>query len=337
MLIERIKRIREDINILLVMTLMPIIITYFFTSDHNEYKIAIVQGKKEIKLEQINYINMKKSEAMKALESGEVQGVVILGGKSELIFKENQLMNESVKKEVIKQLKKEKILDYINDSTKQNIKKLPTLPVGLDIVEKPFDNEQERAKTLLGFMIFFAMYPVSYSITNVLKEKREGTWQRQIIAPIERWQLIGINIIYSVILGLIQIYTVLIVSKFVFHVNFTGNFTLVFLMFTLFVITVASLSLMLTTIIRNENQLGNAIPIITTASAMLAGCFWPFEFVSNKILRLLGYLMPQRWVLDAIHKVGIREGNLISILPNILILSLMSLIFFKIAIIKEKK
>lgn len=336
MLIERIKRIKEDVRILLVMTLMPIVITYFFINGHNDSKIAIVQGKTNIKFEEIDYINMKKDEAMKALNEGRVQGVLIIGERSNLIFKENTLIKESLKREVLKQLKKESVLKYINDSSKQQMNSLPPLPVAIDIREKPFDSEQEKLKTLLGFMIFFAMYPVSYSITNVLREKREGTWQRQLVAPIEKWQLIGVNLVYSVILGLIQLYTVLLVSKFIFHVNFTGSYSLIFLLFTLFAITVASLSLMLTTIIKNENQLGNALPIITTASAMLAGCFWPFELVSNKLLRLLGYLMPQRWVLDAIYKVGIRDGNIISILPNIIILAIMSLIFFKISIVREK-
>ena len=92
---------------------------------------------------------------------------------------------------------------------------------------------------------------------------------------------------------------------------------------------------MLTTIIKNENQLGNALPIVTTASAMLAGCFWPFELVSNKILIALGYLMPQRWIIDSINKVEINKGSISLIIPNILILLLMSLVFFVVASRKE--
>ena len=335
MLKERIKRFKEDSNILLIMTIMPLIITYFFSSGEKELKIALVQNLQVIELKESYIVEMKETEAMDELQKGNIDGIIFLGEKSQFLVREKSVGNEYVKKMIIKKLKEKKILDYLNEISGKNLTELPVLPVQIKKIEKTLDKEQEKAKTLLGFMVFFAMYPVSYSIANILREKREGTWQRQLIAPINKWELIATNLIYSTMLGLTQIYIVIFTAKFIFNVNFEGNFFMILLLFTLFVVTVASLSLMLTTIIKNENQLGSALPIITTGSAMLAGCFWPFEFVSNKILRVLGYLMPQRWIIDGINKVGIREGSLSLVLPNILILLSMTLIFFVIASKKD--
>jgi len=335
MLKERFKRFREDSKILLVMTIMPLIITYFFSSGENELKIALIQNKTIIDLKEDYIVPMTESEAMTELQNGKIDGAIFLGDKNLFLVRQKSFGNEYVKKTLIKKMKEKKVLDYLNELSGKNLAELPVLPVQIKKIEKTLDKEQEKAKTLLGFMVFFAMYPVSYSIASILKEKREGTWQRQLVAPINKWQLIVTNLIYSTLLGLTQIYIVIFTAKFIFNVSFKGNFFMILFLFTLFVLTVASMSLMLTTIIKNENQLGSALPIITTGSAMLAGCFWPFEFVSNKILRILGYMMPQRWLIDGINKVGIREGNLSLILPNILILVCMTLIFFVIASKRE--
>lgn len=336
MLKERFKRIGEDYKILLVMTIMPLIVTYFFSGgEKQEYKVALVQREKILELSN-GFVEMTEVEALDALEKNKIQGIVFLGDKNKFLFKQNDVYGESIKKSVIRTLKEKEMLTYIEEIRGEKLEKLPDLPVNIKKMEKPFNSQEEKAKTLLGFMVFFAMYPISYSIAGILGEKREGTWQRQLVSPLEKYEIIFTNFLYSVFLGLMQIYAVLFFAKYVFKVKFTGNFLLILFLFALFTVTVASLSLMLTTIIKSENQLGNALPIITTASAMLAGCFWPFELVSNKILIVLGYLMPQRWIIDSINKVGINKGGISLIIPNIFILLLMSLVFFVVASRKEE-
>ncbi len=335
MLKERFKRIGEDYKILLVMTIMPLIVTYFFSGgEKQEYKVALVQKEKKLELSN-EFVEMTEVEALDAMEKNKVQGIVFLGDKNKFLFRQNDVYGKSIKKSVIRTLKEKEMLNYVEEIKEEKLNKFPNLPVGIKKMERPFNEQEEKAKTLLGFMVFFAMYPISYSIAGILGEKREGTWQRQLVSPLEKYEIIFTNFLYSVFLGLIQIYAVLLSAKYLFKVNFTGNFILILFLFALFTITVASLSLMLTTIIKNENQLGNALPIVTTASAMLAGCFWPFELVSNKILIALGYLMPQRWIIDSINKVGINKGSISLIIPNILILLLMSLVFFVVASRKE--
>ena len=111
MLKERFKRIGEDYKILLVMTIMPLIVTYFFSGgETKEYKVALVQREKILELSN-GFVEMTEVEALDAMEKNKVQGIVFLGDKNKFLFKQNDVYGESIKKSVIRTLKEKEMLN----------------------------------------------------------------------------------------------------------------------------------------------------------------------------------------------------------------------------------
>lgn len=181
--------------------------------------------------------------------------------------------------------------------------------------------------SIVGFSLFFAMFTIVFGIGDILVEKEQHTWQRQLISPISKFSLLSGNMIGVFFLGFVQVSAMFLVSNYLFKVDWAGNMMHLLIVIAAFVFCVTSLGMMISNFVSTIGQLSAISPVLITGTAMLGGCFWPLEIVTSKILLGLSMVTPQRWAISAIEKIVIHNYSLNEVIMNVVILTAMGLVY----------
>jgi ABC-2 type transport system permease protein len=80
--------------------------------------------------------------------------------------------------------------------------------------------------------------------------------------------------------------------------------------------------------VRTIEQLSAVTPVILVSFAMLGGCMWPLEIISNPMLLFAVNLTPHKWALQAVERVVMFDAPIEGIGFPILILAVTSLAYF---------
>lgn len=170
---------------------------------------------------------------------------------------------------------------------------------------------------------------------KILKEKEMGTFYRIGLSPIHPKIYVLANILANLFLAGIQVILVLISVKLFSNIEFYTSVFNMFLILMTFALCSVSIGVLIATSVSSSNTAHGVMGLILSPSCMLAGCMWPIEYMPD-ILQRLAYLMPQRWLLDAINAAQ-RYGKLHDAFSQIFIVLCFSLFFFLIAVYQLRK
>jgi ABC-2 type transport system permease protein len=200
--------------------------------------------------------------------------------------------------------------------------------------EEPYNQIKQ---SVIGFSLFFAMFTIIFGISEILMEKEQFTWHRQLIAPISKLGILTGHMSFVFLLGYLQVTSMFVVSKYLFGVEWVGNMGYLMIVIAAFVFCVASLGMFLSNFVKTMGQLSALSPIIITGTAMIGGCFWPLEIVTSKILLFLSLLTPQRWAIEGIRSILVYNESLMAVKWPILILMGMGMFYLTLGAYLLKK
>lgn len=186
----------------------------------------------------------------------------------------------------------------------------------------------------IGMTLFMSMFTVVFGIGSILEDKQYNTWNKMMISPLTRTQVLGGNLIATFIVGAAQILLLMVLTNYLMGMDWgeSDKFIWIILIGLLFVLTTTSIGLFLAGIVKTHNQLSTITPILLTSTSMLGGAMWPLEIVESKAIRFLANLTPQKWAIEGMEKLVMYNADVMDILPNMGVLLLMSLAFFSIGV-----
>ena len=186
----------------------------------------------------------------------------------------------------------------------------------------------------IGMILFMSMYTIVFGIGSILEDKEYHTWDKMLISPISKGDILGGNLIATFFVGAAQILLLMVLTKYMMGMDWgsSNKFGWIILIGMLFVLAITSLGLMLTGFVKTHSQLSTISPILLTSTSMLGGTMWPLEIVESKTLLFLADLTPQKWAVEGMEKIVMYGGGFSDILPNIGVLVLMTTIFFIIGV-----
>ncbi|MCK5130305.1 MAG: ABC transporter permease, partial [Clostridiales bacterium] len=190
---------------------------------------------------------------------------------------------------------------------------------------------------VLGFMLFFSTFPMIYVMADILREKKLHVFQRNLVTPINRASQLFAKMFVTFLLGFGQIIIVMLCGKYLFGIEWGDNMGMLLLISGCYVLTFTCLGLFLSSIIKSYDQLGAMSPIILVSTAMLGGCMWPLEIITSKVLLLAGDITPQKWALTAMEEIAMRGAAPSTALTSILVLLGMAAVYFLLGMRVMKK
>lgn len=177
------------------------------------------------------------------------------------------------------------------------------ITISNDVVETDTDQSNYEGRlSSMGFVTTFIMMLVFFSMGTLLEDKKRLTLARIFSHPVKEWEVVTGNLIGSLALGMMQLIPILVTLKIIFNIPWGEKFIGLSLILFAFLLTTIGLGVGLAGIIKNKF---NPLLIITTVvipTSILGGTFIPASLMPD-ILNKVGYIVPQKWVMNSLEKI----------------------------------
>ena len=202
-----------------------------------------------------------------------------------------------------------------------------TAPAGMKAEKFP-DTFQQNVP---GYTIFGIFWIVSLLASSVLQEKREGTFRRLMVAPMNRATMLAGKLAPYYFINLLQIAVMLGVSSLLFGMSLGTSPTGLIVVSLAAAATATGLGVLVAALARTEAQVGGLTVLLLLILSALGGCFVP-RFVMPEWMRSIGLVTPHAWALDAYQDLLVRGYELLEVLPKVGVLAAFAGVFFAIGV-----
>ena len=182
-----------------------------------------------------------------------------------------------------------------------------------------------------GNTIYGIFWIVNLLGLSVLREKREGTFRRLLLAPMSRVVLLAGKLLPYYLINIAQIAIMLGVSSLLFKMSLGDSPVALVVVSLAAAATATGLGILVAALARTEAQIGGLTVLILLTLSALGGCFVP-RFIMPEWLRTIGLVTPHAWALDAYQDLLVRGYGLLEVLPKIGVLVAFALVFFAIGV-----
>lgn len=135
-----------------------------------------------------------------------------------------------------------------------------------------------------------------------LKEKRERTYQRICSTPVNSRIYVMGNIFVNFIIIIVQILLAIFAMKVILKINMYMPAYQLFLVLLLVGAVSIGIGMIVVVFSKLTAEAGNLSTLIITPTCMLGGCFWPIQFMPEKLQKISNFI-PQKWAIEAIGKL----------------------------------
>lgn len=189
-------------------------------------------------------------------------------------------------------------------------------------------------KSSIGFLLVFMLMASKVTTDYVIGDKRRRTYTRIFGAKVSKGQYILANILANMVVFAFQLAVILILSLYVFKLNFYMPLGLLIILFLAFGIAAISFGAIIAAFAKSTSQSSQLYNILIVPTSMLAGCFWPIELMPDAFQKF-ALILPQTWVLRAVDVIQY-GGGLEKVLPHIGVILLFAVVLFTLAVMKMR-
>jgi len=162
---------------------------------------------------------------------------------------------------------------------------------------------------------------------TIVRERETGTLEQLIVTPLAKWEIMLGKIAPYVLVGYIQLTTVLVVGYWVFHVPVRGPLLALYGASLLFIVASLGLGLFVSTLGRNQTQVMQTAFLFLLPNILLSGFMWPREAMPAAA-RYVGILLPLTHYLQVVRGIVLKGNGLTELWPQLLALAAFALAFF---------
>ncbi len=182
-----------------------------------------------------------------------------------------------------------------------------------------------------GQLVMFAMITILSSAIALVSERNYGTLRRLVVSPLSRITLLGGKTLAPLLIGLIQMAVMILVGRFLFGVAWGRSPLALLLMVLAFDLAIVGLAILLSTLVRTEDQAVGAMVGFSNVAAAVGGAWWPLEIMPETMQRV-GYFFPTAWAMQGFKAVILRGAGVEAVVTPVLALLGFAAVFFALGI-----
>jgi ABC-2 type transport system permease protein len=175
-----------------------------------------------------------------------------------------------------------------------------------------YNPELRSANFLIpGLMAFILMITVVISTAfSVVREKERGTMEQLMVSPLKPIELIVGKTVPYVFFSLISSHLALLLGHVLFGVSIKGNYLLLLLTMTLFVVGGLGQGLLISTVTRTQ-QVAFQLSIFSTMlpTFILSGFVFPVRNMPS-VIQAITYLVPAKYFLAALRSIMLKGAGI---------------------------
>ena len=195
------------------------------------------------------------------------------------------------------------------------------LQAGFQINHQRIDDTGAVEDTVqgIGFLVLSMLFLSSIAAYKIVDDKRSYCLHRLLAAPLTVKSYTLQTIGCFVLIAILQVVGILLIMNWWFHLSFGPNPGLVLAVLIVYAVVAVAFGVALSSIAKNQQQVGVLSSLLITPMAMLGGCFWP-RWIMPNLLQEIGKFVPTTWVIEGATKaiygasvtgVGLEIGVLI--------------------------
>ncbi|GCF10932.1 ABC transporter permease [Dictyobacter arantiisoli] len=202
----------------------------------------------------------------------------------------------------------------------QSDQAIQSLTAGNAIKVGPFD------QAVPGYAIFFSLFGLNAVAATILQEKEDGTFRRLLIAPIQKYALLGGKMLAQFLLTLAQLLILFLIGYFVFKMHI-GNWLAVILLLIGTSFAATGLGMVLVSLVRSRRQISPVVSLVTLVTSAIGGAWWPL-FLEPTWMQQVAKIGITAWAMEGLNGTMILGKGFTEVLPDILALLVYGLICF---------
>ena len=182
--------------------------------------------------------------------------------------------------------------------------------------------------------IMFVFFATQYGALAILTERRVGTLNRLLAAPISQGSVILGGSIAGLLLGLLAMSVLVVATTVLAHASW-GSPPLVGALIIAAVIAAVGISTFVATLAKTVEQAGSLNAIVALCLSAIGGVFIPLS-QAPEILARLSLITPHAWFLRAIDTLAVPTAGLADILPSLLVLVTIGIVTGGIGLVRAR-
>ncbi len=187
------------------------------------------------------------------------------------------------------------------------------------------------------FALLLLVVTSNLSSMAIVREREVGTLEQLNVTPLGRLELILGKLLPYGVIGLIDVFIVLIVIVFWFQVPMRGSFWLLFAMSLIYLLTTLGLGLFISTISNTQQQaMMTSTFFFLTPMLYLSGFVFPIENMPDAI-QPITYLIPLRYFVVILRGIFLKGVGLETLWPQALALSAWGVTILALAVMRSSK
>lgn len=170
------------------------------------------------------------------------------------------------------------------------------------------------------------------SAISLSREKERGTLEVLLVSPLRSWQIITGKVLPYLVLGLLNVVTVLLAAWLVFGVPFRGSVTLLLAESLLFIVTSLALGVLIAAVTSSQRAaMIGALMGLMLPTVLLSEMIFPIESMPGW-LQPVSNVVPGKWFILISRGIMLKGVGLAHLWEETLILGAMTLAFLLAAV-----
>ena len=351
---KEIRQLLRDPRTLVMLVLMPLLIAVMFGlgygSGRGKLPIATVnldKGPLSWKtldtLESVGEVKIKYDassveEAVDMIRDGKVYGAVVVPEG----FTESLVHGESTYIIVIVDQTNPHTSAIVYEAAKSTAYALqvslskdygfPAITVSYQTVYGPTVTTMESF-TPVTMTLLLHLVPMTLISMSICKEREMGTYERLIMAPVSRWEIIGGKLVaYFLVTAVDMVVTLLFLVTF-FDVQVRGSIIDLSVFSALMLICSLSMGMLLSVVSKNQLQAVTTSIFLFIPSLLFGGIVSAVELISPAVRTVLTYGLPVYYFLNGFRMIMVRGAHIAQLVTECEALGLMTVAYFLISIL----
>ena len=182
-----------------------------------------------------------------------------------------------------------------------------------------------------GYTLMFLFFLLSHIAVAVVDERSQGSLRRLLVTPASRTVILLGKMLPFIFIAIGQMLFVLLVSSWAFSMPLGNSLPALIVIIVATAFSAATLGILVSAIVKNENQAGGLTILVVLVLAVVSGCI-------NESIQLIGpnLLTPHYWARIGMTNVLQRGMGLEGVWQPALILLGMSIVFFVVGVRRFK-
>ncbi len=187
------------------------------------------------------------------------------------------------------------------------------------------------------FALLLLVVTSNLSSMAIVREREIGTLEQLNVTPLSRLELILGKLLPYGVIGLIDVFIVLVVIVFWFEVPMRGSFWLLFAMSIVYLLTTLGLGLFVSTISHTQQQAMMTSTFFFLIPMMyLSGFVFPIENMPD-VIQPITYLIPLRYFVVILRGIFLKGVGLETLWPQALALFVWGAVMLTLAVMRSSK